>query len=70
MTTGMQATSHVATLLLFCRASAWPVVWTRWHGDGDSDGSPKRDDGYGYGNRSGKGTFSVREIYVAVELQD
>jgi hypothetical protein len=60
-TFAMPAPSHIAALLLLCRASAWPAVKTRSHGIGDNESSLEQKDSYRYDNRGSKGTFSVRE---------
>jgi hypothetical protein len=57
----MPAPSHIAALLLFCRASAWPADKIGSHGNGDYESSLAHEDSYHYDNRSSRGMISVRE---------
>jgi hypothetical protein len=60
-TSAMPASSHIAALLLRCRASAWPAGGIASHGNGDNQSSLAENDSYRYDNRSSRGMFSVRE---------
>jgi hypothetical protein len=60
-TFAMPAPSHLAALLLLCRASAWPADRIGSHGKSDNQSSLAHKDSYRYDNRSSKGMFSVRE---------